>query len=103
MEFRIAELRIEGSAFDQMHSPSLFERLVQVDKRFEQVERRFEDLRGDMNTRFGEMRSDMRDQFERVDRRFERIAKGQSRAIAWLTLIIAVVSGVSTTIAILLG
>ncbi len=45
----------------------------------------------------------MREQFARVDRRFERIAQGQTRMIAWLTLIVTMVSGISTAITILLG
>ncbi|MFP4375417.1 MAG: hypothetical protein ACLFP4_00105 [Spirochaetales bacterium] len=72
------ELMAQGFSFME-------KRFEQVDKRFEQVDKRFEELRADMNARF------------------ESLAQGQSRLIAWLTLMMALVTAASTAITLLLG
>jgi len=87
--FEYMEKRFEqvDKRFDEMRSDML-SRFEQVDKRFEQVDKRFEQV-------------DKR--FEQVDKRFERLTQVQSRMIAWLTLVITLVTGASTAITLLLG
>lgn len=101
--FEFVEKRLEqvDRRFEQVDK-----RFEQIDKRFERVDKRFEELREDMLSRFEQVdrRFEQVDKrFEQVDARFERLTRGQSRVIAWLTLIVTLVAGSSTAITLLLG